>query len=123
MRKRRAFIEFFGFGRVRRSIAVALASAAALLSPLGAFALDPPSKEPEPERKFGQPVVSRSDEKRRLEKEFDEAFERSDWPAAEAALRQLTDVDKKNFVPPYNLACVLAMEGKTKEATDALQLA
>src|SRR5262245_5719414 len=82
-----------------------------------------PTAPASPDRGFDQPIESRGDEKRRLQTEFDDAFEKSDWPAAETALRRLVEVDRKNFVPPYNLACVLAMQGKTKDATDALQLA
>lgn len=62
-------------------------------------------------------------EKRRLQDEFEAQYDRADWPACEATLRRLVEIDRKNFVPPYNLACVLAMEGKTDDATEALQLA
>jgi hypothetical protein len=83
----------------------------------------PADRADDPPSMFGRPPESRSDEVRRLQQQFDDAFRRSDLPAAEAALRRLADLDRRNFVPPYNLACVLAMQGKTDQATAALQLA
>src|SRR5262245_31518851 len=78
------------------------------LATLAPVARAPAQPESPPDRAFGQPLDSKpTEEKRQLQKQFEEAFERSDWPKAEAALRRITEIDKKNFVPPYNLACVL----------------
>lgn len=49
-----------------------------------------------------------------------EAFEKNDYPAAAAFLRKQIDADPNNFVPRYNLACALAMEGDGAAGMDAL---
>lgn len=55
------------------------------------------------------------------ESEFLRAMRRGDLDAAEQALRDWTTGDAENFVPWYNLACVLSMRGKIPEAEAALQ--
>jgi hypothetical protein len=60
-------------------------------------------------------------EKARLEKEVFAAFDRKDFAAAEAGLRELIPLDHENFVPWYNLACALSMQHKTDEALEMLK--
>lgn len=62
-------------------------------------------------------------ERATLEKQSGDAFARKDYKAAEAALRRLTVVDADNFVPWYNLACALCVQGRTEEAGPALERA
>lgn len=51
------------------------------------------------------------------------AFHRRDWPAAEAALSRLCELDPDSFVPWYNLACVYALSDRAPLATAALERA
>jgi len=60
-------------------------------------------------------------EKRRLQAEWFERFEKGDLAGAEAKLRRLVEIDRKNFVPWYNLACVLAEQGRIDDAMSALE--
>lgn len=64
-------------------------------------------------------------EKTRLEKEVGAAFARNDYAQAETLLRELVPLDHQNFVPWYNLACALSMQGgeKTDEGAKMLQQA
>lgn len=62
-------------------------------------------------------------ERARLEKDWLAAFEASDYSRAEALLRELVPLDHDNFVPWYNLACVLSLQGKLDEAMRMLQQA
>lgn len=62
-------------------------------------------------------------ERARLEQAVLAAFERDDFAAAEAGLRELIPLDHDNFVPWYNLACALSMQGKTDEALEMLRQA
>ncbi len=57
------------------------------------------------------------------ESRFLGAMRRGDLPAAEQSLRDWTASDGKNFVPWYNLACVLSIRGQMPEAESALQRA
>jgi hypothetical protein len=70
-----------------------------------------------------RPAAATNAERDRLSKAAEEAVDRSDFPAAEAALRELTKIDAENFVPWYNLACALSMQGRTLEAGPALEKA
>jgi tetratricopeptide (TPR) repeat protein len=56
-----------------------------------------------------------------LEKEITQAFALGDFATAEAKLREVIPLDQENFVPWYNLACALSMQGKTDEAMQMLQ--
>lgn len=60
-------------------------------------------------------------ERARLEKSWLEAFEAKDYAKAETLLRELVPLEHDNFVPWYNLACVLALQGKTDDALKMLQ--
>src|SRR5262245_10291458 len=89
-----------GFSRLtqrtemRRSTLIPLVVAA--LGVVLAAGVSRAQPESPPDRTFGQPIDSRpTEEKRQLQKQCDDAFERSDWPAAEVALRRLTEIDKK----------------------------
>lgn len=62
-------------------------------------------------------------EKDRLEKAIITAFDLRDFSKAEALLRELIPLDHENFVPWYNLACALSMQGKLDEACNMLQQA
>ncbi len=62
-------------------------------------------------------------EKARLEKEITKAFERNEFEAAEGKLRELIPLDHENFVPWYNLACALSVQGKVDESVQMLQQA
>lgn len=54
--------------------------------------------------------------KMRAEKDFLAAFKAEDFPGAEDALLRWLGVDPQNFVPWYNMACVLSLQGKLAEA-------
>ncbi len=54
--------------------------------------------------------------KRGAEQAFIAAFKAQDYAAAEDALLQWLGVDAQNFVPWYNMACVLSLQGKVPEA-------
>lgn len=90
---------------------------------IGAMAAGQPS-QPSPAPEPGKPVevtVEQAEKQRaRLNKIAFAAFDRKDWAAAEAALRELIPYDADNFVPWYNLACALAMQGKADEAMQML---
>lgn len=60
-------------------------------------------------------------DKARINKALDEVFRRGDWPEAEKLLRELVPLDHENFVPWYNLACALAMQGKLDESVQMLR--
>lgn len=62
-------------------------------------------------------------EKARLEKEITQAFARNEFRIAEEKLRELVPLDHENFVPWYNLACALSVQGKTDEGVQMLQQA
>ncbi len=62
-------------------------------------------------------------EKARLEKEITQAFARNEFGIAEEKLRELIPLDHENFVPWYNLACALSVQGKTDEGVQMLQQA
>lgn len=59
-------------------------------------------------------------EKSRLEKEITAAFARNEFGIAEDKLRELVPLDHENFVPWYNLACALSVQGKTDEGVKML---
>ncbi len=59
-------------------------------------------------------------EKARLEKEITAAFARNEFGIAEEKLRELVPLDHENFVPWYNLACALSVQGKTEEGVKML---
>lgn len=62
-------------------------------------------------------------EKSRLESAIIAAFDRREFSKAETLLRELIPLDHENFVPWYNLACSLSMQGKLDEACRMLQQA
>lgn len=62
-------------------------------------------------------------EKARLEKEITAAFKAGDHAQAETLLRELVPLDHENFVPWYNLACALSMQGKVDDAVKMLKQA
>ncbi len=62
-------------------------------------------------------------EKLRLEKGITDAFARNEFGIAEVKLRELIPLDHENFVPWYNLACALSVQGKTDDAVQMLQQA
>lgn len=62
-------------------------------------------------------------EKDRLNKTSTAAFDRGDFKAAEAVLRELVRIDPDNFVPWYNLACALSSQNRTEEAGPMLEKA
>lgn len=77
-----------------------------------------------PTKEMSEEEVER--EKTRLEKEVGAAFARDDYTKAEALLRELVPLDHENFVPWYNLACALSMQGgkdKIEEGVKMLQQA
>ncbi|MGE3107397.1 MAG: PDZ domain-containing protein [Phycisphaerales bacterium] len=59
--------------------------------------------------------------KNQLNKQIDAAFDKSDYVLAESLLRELIKIDGENFVPWYNLACALSMQGRTQDAGPALE--
>jgi hypothetical protein len=61
-------------------------------------------------------------ERARLEKEIAAAFKKNDFPGAEKRLRELIPLDHENFVPWYNLACALSMQGGKEKIEDALDM-
>lgn len=79
-----------------------------------------PSPAPEPGKPVEVTVEQAEKQRARLNKIAFAAFDRKDWAAAEAALRELIPYDADNFVPWYNLACALAMQGKADEAMQML---
>ncbi len=93
---------------------------AALVAPAhGAAAAQPTEPPPErhTERETSEPALSREEH----EEVFLKAMRRGDLDAAERALLAWTRDDGENFVPWYNLACVLSVRGKIEPAADALQ--
>ncbi len=62
-------------------------------------------------------------EKERLEKAIVAAFNARQHAKAEALLRELIPLDHENFVPWYNLACALSMQGKLDDAAGMLKQA
>jgi hypothetical protein len=83
----------------------------------------PPIVGPQPP-KFPTRTITQEEadaEKSRLEKEITQAFDRNEFGDAEAKLRELIPLDHENFVPWYNLACALSVQGKTDEAIQMLQ--
>ncbi len=103
------------------SVCVLILAAYSLLSPR-ALAQDRPSPPadshtaPAPGRPREVTLEEAQKQRARLNKLVFAAFERKDWPAAEAALRELIPYDADNFVPWYNLACALALQGKAEES-------
>lgn len=89
--------------------AAACASVAAPPTP------SPPSRQAD--REAAQPVLSREEH----EDAFLKAMRRGDLEGAETALLAWTRDDADNFVPWYNLACVLSIRGKQEPAAEALQ--
>ncbi|MFN7020645.1 MAG: TPR end-of-group domain-containing protein [Phycisphaerales bacterium] len=84
-------------------------------------ATPPPAPVPQP----GRPIVVTEEEaesrRAELEQRVFAAFACNDAPAAERALRELIPYDKDNFVPWYNLACALSLQGKADEALAMLR--
>lgn len=74
----------------------------------------------EPETESAEREGSRA-EKRRLQDEWFALFEKGDLAGAEEKLRRLVEIDRKNFVPWYNLACVLAEQGRAEDAMAMLE--
>ncbi len=93
---------------------------AATVMATGCPGLAQPEPTPPPGRPREVSVEDAARERARLEKLAFNAFDRKDWAAAEAALRDLVPYDADNFVPWYNLACALAMQGKADEAMKML---
>ena len=75
----------------------------------------PPHKEA-PARKSPSKVNDLEKRKEDLNKQSEAAFESQDYKAAEAIIRSLIEIDGENFVPWYNLACSLSMQGRTEDA-------
>jgi hypothetical protein len=73
----------------------------------------PPSKD----------VRAHEEERRSHERAFLDAYIQKDWPAAEDALLKWIAVDGQNFVPYYNLACILGQQGRLEEAERMLRSA
>ncbi|MBX3386928.1 MAG: PDZ domain-containing protein [Phycisphaeraceae bacterium] len=75
---------------------------------------DDPPAEPGP----GDQVTldEASQIKRDAERAFLSAFKENDFASAEDALLRWLGVDPRNFVPWYNLACVLSLQGKVEQA-------
>lgn len=80
----------------------------------------PPAAPPEPGKPVEVTIEEAEKQRARLNKIAFAAFDRKDWAAAEAALRELIPFDADNFVPWYNLACALAMQGKADDAMKML---
>lgn len=70
-------------------------------------------------RAFAQRATPSEELETVTEKAFD-AFEKKDYASAEQHLRRLIELDPHNFVPRYNLACALSMQGQATEAVSAL---
>lgn len=98
-----------------------LRAGALLISALWSIATPGLAEPPPP----GQPRTITAEqaehERDRLEKAVFSAFATRDYAAAETALRELIPLDKDNFVPWYNLACALSLQGKTDEAVTMLE--
>lgn len=92
-----------------------------LLSCSIATAQSTPPRKDTPSNK--QPAHAPDLEKRKeeLNKQSEAAFEKLDYKAAEAIIRTLIEIDEGNFVPWYNLACALSMQGRTEDAGPALE--
>ncbi len=88
----------------------------ALLAILTSFllALAPPAEN-------GDQTPSRRDKIRQADVRWDDAFSKGRLDQAEAALRELIDLEPSNFVHHYNLACVLSMTKRQDAAIDSLK--
>ncbi len=103
-----------------------LAVLCALCALSGESLADPPKPPGVDNPKFPTREITEEEaakERTRLEKEAFAAFARSDFAAAEAALRELIPLDADNFVPWYNLACALSMQSKPDDALVMLKQA
>jgi tetratricopeptide (TPR) repeat protein len=90
----------------------------------GATTAAQPDPGNQPPEQRGAPRHDASEsEKDALVKQSEEAFDKGDYAAAERILRRLIEVDADNFVPWYNLACALCLQGRTKEAGPMLEKA
>jgi len=109
-----------------------LARVLTMLMCIGAWATpalaQPRPQTPQPARKPekvqpARPEDEADTQKDKLTKQSEAAFDKRDFKAAEAAIRQLIEIDGTNFVPWYNLACALSMQDRTTDAGPALEKA
>lgn len=104
------------------AVAMAISPALPLRADPPMRAGGPPAAQPAaPAPATGDPAVKGDRTREEHESAFLQAMRRGDLDAAELVLREWTDDDAQNFVPWYNLACVLSMRGKTAEAETSLQ--
>lgn len=115
-----AFLRFLRSTSATSAFILALATLASLGAPAPAQEQPSPPTDshtaPAPGRPREVTLEEAQRQRARLNKLVFGAFARKDWPAAEAALRELIPYDADNFVPWYNLACALALQGKADEA-------
>jgi hypothetical protein len=103
-------------------VALLLAAASAAQSPRPPeTTLQPPGPPQHPTREITAEEAER--ERTRLNKEVGAAFLKHDYARAEALLRELVPLDHENFVPWYNLACALSMQGKAEEGLKMIEQA
>jgi len=61
-------------------------------------------------------VAQDSKEARKVASRLADAFEKEDWPKAVQLGKKLVELQPKNHVAPYNLACAYARNGQVEEA-------
>ncbi|MBX3405682.1 MAG: PDZ domain-containing protein [Phycisphaeraceae bacterium] len=83
----------------------------------GAIGTPPALPSRQAEREAAEPTLTREEH----EEAFLKAMRRGDLEGAERTLLAWTRDDADNFVPWYNLACVLSIRGKLEPAAEALQ--
>ncbi len=109
---------FLNLDRFRAALSCGLLPV--LLTSGVALAQTAPASKPPPTRQTparGEDLEKRKEE---LVKQSEAAFGRQDFKVAETLIRTLIEIDGDNFVPWYNLACSLSMQGRTEDAGPAL---
>ncbi|CAN5673633.1 hypothetical protein BH11PLA1_BH11PLA1_19180 [soil metagenome] len=86
----------------------------------GAAPAKPPAQAPSPQPPAPQQIAK---QKSALTAEFLTHFQARDFEAAEPFARRLIALDDWDYVPRYNLAACLAMQGRLDEAEGALRAA
>lgn len=110
---------FLNLDRFRAALSCGLLPV--LLTSGVALAQTAPASKPPPTRQTparGEDLEKRKEE---LVKQSEAAFGRQDFKGAETLIRTLIEIDGDNFVPWYNLACSLSMQGRTEDAGPALE--
>ncbi|MBC7773592.1 MAG: PDZ domain-containing protein [Pyrinomonadaceae bacterium] len=112
---------FLNLDRVLLALACGCGSILFPISVLTAQSL--PERKETPSQKAPARKPDLEKRKEDLNKQSEAAFERRDYKGAEAVLRELIEIDGENFVPWYNLACSLSMQGRTEDAGPMLEKA